>query len=125
MWNRRNSLLPESRRGIGGSVLLHFRAAVQTRWFLRAICVKQKQALVLGSARGQGRTVNKCRTTKAGGSFFLVVRRPPASVRLFGAAVSGEKRKCLENLFPQPPRIAVHGVPDPRLHGLIHRFFID
>jgi hypothetical protein len=56
MWNRLNGLLPESRRGIGGSVRLHFRAVVPTR---RVFRVKQKQALVLGSARGQGRADKK------------------------------------------------------------------
>lgn len=105
MWNRRNRLLPESRRGIGGSVRFHFRAAVPA-W---AVCVKQKQALVLGSARGQGRAI------WGGGRCSL-----NASARL-----SGKKRKCLEDLFAQPPRIAVHGMPDPRLHRLFHRFHVD
>ena len=43
---------------------------------------------------------------------------------LFGA-VPGKKRKRLEDLFPQPPRTAVHGMPDPRLHRLIHGFPVD
>jgi len=56
MWNRLKGLMPESRQGIGASVLLHFRAAVPTR---RVFRVKQKQALVLGSARGQGRATSR------------------------------------------------------------------
>ncbi len=96
MWNRSNRLLPESRRGIGGSVPLHFRAAVLTRAVSRQ--------------------------TKTGPGLGLGSRPGP---RLFGAAVPGQKRECLKDLFPQPPRIAVHRMPDPRLHRLIHRFLVD
>jgi hypothetical protein len=59
------------------------------------------------------------------------IKRPWSWVRLaaraalLGVAASGMKRKCLENLFPQPPRVAVHRVPNPRLHRLIHRFPVD
>ena len=72
MWNRRNSLPPESRRVIGGSVLLHFRAAVRTR----------------ASASIKIRPWSWARLA--------------ARAALFGAALPGKKRKCLENLFPQP-----------------------
>jgi hypothetical protein len=95
MWNRPNGLPRESRRGIGGSALFHFRAAVRTR----------------ASASNKNRPWSWARLA--------------ARAALFGAAVPGTKRKCLEDLFPQPPRIAVHGMPDPRLHRSIHRFPID
>jgi hypothetical protein len=51
--------------------------------------------------------------------------RPAARAAPFGAAVPGKKRERLKDLFPQPPRIAVHRMPDPRLHRLIHRFPVD
>jgi hypothetical protein len=51
--------------------------------------------------------------------------RLAARTALFGAAVRGKKGKCVEDLFPQPPRVAVHRVPDPRPHRLIHGCLVD
>ena len=48
--------------------------------------------------------------------------RPAARTALSGPLHSGQKRKRLEDLFPQPPRVARHRMPDPRLHSLIDSF---
>jgi len=41
------------------------------------------------------------------------------------AALFGQEGKCLEDLFAQAPGIAMHGVADPSLHGLMDGFVVD
>jgi hypothetical protein len=97
MWNGPNRLLPEFRRlyseeESAGACDFHFRAAVPTR----------------AAASNKNRSWSWA--------------RPAARTALSGPLHSGQKRKRLEDLFPQPPRVARHRMPDPRLHSLIDSF---